>query len=462
LGTASTGALVIQRRETQSNVHIIGAPKQGKSTLTEGLIRQDVGKDCVCFVDGTSLGKTAHNVFRWCAYQGYENVIYIDVKRILESKRVPCIQPFNYKPIYKTTTVAHVMDTLRVLYNMKDMSHYLCVEQYLPAILRLLWNAQVTLNEALYFTDKDNAIFRFYREQIFRKSSEQDHDRINVSGAFKNHTAYREFGSTVRRILPLFHPVLRLIFGVREGINFDDLITKKYVILINGYPGLGLEPIHAKLLGVAVINELIFSAERLIEEGWKGRIRLYIDEAGRFMNDKLVDLLEHQRHLGFHTTLAHQSFFQFTEKGYSEAVKNLCTTKIMFHTQDYYDRLEMVKALGYGGDIPHQLATYVNRNLPTQEAVVARYKGDPLRMTALDVKEVGEEYLSKQAEKEFLAKTFKLRGFYHPDEIVKQWEHRFNVQPSSRKNTRSPSGGATPNRKTGGKDDPPPRKSAFS
>lgn len=91
---------------------------------------------------------------------------------------------------------------------------------------------------------------------------------------------------------------------------------------------------------------------------------LYVDEAGRYANRNLADLLAHKRKSGLRVTLAHQSFSQFDDKYVLEGIKQYTDIKIMFNTPSYNDRMEMIKALGYGGDIPHEAATFANQNLP--------------------------------------------------------------------------------------------------
>jgi hypothetical protein len=60
----------------------------------------------------------------------------------------------------------------------------------------------------------------------------------------------------------------------------------------------------------------------------------------------------------------------------------------MFNTPDYDDRMRMVKALGYGGDIPPLLAAFANQDLPKQYAILKKNKESPVRIRIPDVKPV--------------------------------------------------------------------------
>src|SRR6185503_7094577 len=186
------------------------------------------------------------------------------------------------------------------------------------------------------------------------------------------------FSSTVNRLEPFWDSTLALMFGANEGVDFIKMITEGWVILVNLYSGLGFEPIHTRLLGTTIINEIIFALDRLRSRGWRGVYYLYIDEAGRYANRNLADLLAYKRKSGLRVTLAHQYFKQFEDPHVLDAVKNLAKIKVMFNTPNHADRLEMVKALGYGGDIPPLMASYANSDLPKQYAIIKSAKQSPV------------------------------------------------------------------------------------
>src|SRR6185503_8120247 len=252
------------------------------------------------------------------------------------------------------------------------------------------------------------------------------------------------FSSTVNRLEPFWDSTLALMFGANEGVDFIKMITEGWVILVNLYSGLGFEPIHTRLLGTTVINEIIFGLDRLRNKGWRGVYYLYIDEAGRYANRNLADLLAYKRKSGLRVTVAHQYFKQFEDPTVLEAVKNLCKIKVMFDTPNPADRLEMIKALGYGGDIPAVAATYANQNLPKQYAIIKKGKTTPERARIEDVTEVKPQ---KKRDDEF--KT-KIRNEWNlsSDQVWNQINERFN---GTTNDTRPPEKGAAPNRPTAGR-----------
>ena len=425
LGQSVSGTVALSQEDRISHIHILGTTGEGKSKFLEYLIREDIkAGHGVCLLDPTDNGETAYNVLRWCASQGFEKVCLIDPHLIYSQNRVTCIQPFNRNRSYKDATVSNIMDTMRILFDMKDMAHFAFVQQNLPALIRVLWNAGMTLHESKFFTKYRHPLYRLRREEILEHSHPLDDDRLTIEEAFQTFTNYKEFGSTARRLRPTFESSIGLMFAGSTGIDFMKMISEGWVILVNLDAEAGVEPLHSRLLGTTVINELLFAMYRL-RNSPKGEYKrpyyLYIDEAGQYINDKLQRIMEVKRHSNFRLTIAHQGFFQFP-KDKAQAVSQLAKIKVLFNTPDYDDRLRMIKALGYGGDIPHALATYANQDLPKQTAIIKKNKESPVRVKIPDVSTVT---LSKEGEQDFITKCLAHEWNFSTEEIRKQSASRF-------------------------------------
>jgi hypothetical protein len=339
------------------------------------------------------------------------------------------------------------MDTVRILFNTKDAADTPRIQRYLTAILHCLYNAEMTLHEAIYFTEYKHSEGR--RKEILGASDASDRHRLALEEAFATYFRFNtEISSTVRRLEPFFDSTLDLMFGADKGIDFARMITEGWVILVNLYSGLGIEPIHTRLLGTTVINEIIFALDRLRNRGWRGVYYLYIDEAGRYANRNLADLLAYKRKSGLRVTVAHQYFGQFEDKTVLDAVKNLTKIKVMFNTPHPSDRLEMVKLLGYGGDIPRLQAEYANKDLPKQYAVIKKGKEPPVRVRIPDVPDIK---LDKKAETDFINQTLLNEWNYSPDQVREQMKNRFYVQPAPRHNPPTPQRRTAPHHPAGSK-----------
>jgi len=357
-----------------------------------------------------------YRVLRYCASIGFKKVCLIDP----HTKPLTCIQPFNRR--YKAASVANIDSTIRTVFQTKDAAETSRITRYLPALLRVLWEAKMTLKESVYFSDYDNPQYRARREEILSRLDPLDRDRITLEGVLKRFTKFDTlFSSTVNRLDTFWDSTLELMFGADKGVDFIKMITEGWVILVNLYSGLGFEPIQTRLLGTTVINEIIFGLDRLRNKGWKGVYYLYIDEAGRYANRNLADLLAYKRKSGLRVTVAHQYFKQFEDPTVLEAVKNLCKIKVMFDTPNPQDRLEMVKALGYGGDIPAVAAAYANQNLPKQYAIIKKGKTAPERVRIEDVPEVK---MTRKAEDEFKTKILTNEWNLTPAQVREQINRR--------------------------------------
>jgi hypothetical protein len=454
---STEGEVLIREEERENHMHLIGTTGEGKSRFLELLIRDNIRRGSgACFLDPSDRGETMYNILRYCAKIGYKKVCLIDPHTIYSRNRLTAIQPFHYEKSYKAATVANLMDNVRVLFQSRDAAETPRIQKYLSALIHALLNAEMTLHEALYFTNYKYLVAR--RKTILSYSEPMDRHRLALDEVFETYPRFNnEFSSTVRRLEPFLESSLDLMFAADEGVDFVRMIADGWVILVNLYSGLGIEPIHTRLLGTTVINELLFALDRLHNRGWKGVYYLYLDEAGRYANRNLADLLAYKRKSGLRVTVAHQYFKQFEDPYILEAVKQLCKTKVMFNTPNPADRLEAIKMLGYGGDIPASLASFANADLPKQYAVIKKGKESPVRIRIPDVLDA---LIDKKLFDSYLGYVLTQEWNYTPDEVREMTEKRF-VQPTKKPNTRSPSAGAKTNRPTGGKDDPPPKRSVF-
>ncbi len=445
----------LREEEREDHMHILGTTGEGKSKFIEYLIREDIKRGHgVCFLDPAENGKTAYDILKWCCKQGFEKVCLIDPHTIHQFNKLTALQPFNYK--YESATVANIEDTIKVLFQTKDIAETPRIQRYLPAMLHLLWKAKMTLHEAVYFTQYKH--FASPRKAIISRSPADDLSRLAIDEVFETYPRFNnEFASTVRRLDPFFDGTLDLMFGAVPGIDFPTMIADGWVILANLYTGMGFGQMHSRLLGTTILNEVIFALDRLGSQGWKGIYYLYVDEAGRYANRNLAELLAYKRKSGMRVTIAHQYFRQFEDGMVLDAVKNLCKHKVMFNTPNPVDRKLMVQALGYGGEIPIALAEFANADLPKQYAVIKQGKKPPIRIRIPDVKTP-----EPKGFKDYVAGLLNNKWNYTPNEVRNQIQTRLDdLQSTSKSNTRGISRRTPPDGSSGGSPDTLPRRTAF-
>lgn len=445
----------IREEEREDHMHILGTTGEGKSKFIEYLIREDLQRGHgVCFLDPTDRADTAYNILRWCCKQGFQKVCLIDPHTIHRFGKVAAVQPFHYQKTYESAVVSNIEDTIKILFQTKDIAETPRIQRYLPAMLHLLWKAKLTLHEAVYFTQYKQ--FTPQRKAIIAQSSPDDLSRLAIDEVFETYPRFNnEFASTVRRLDPFFDSTLDVMFGAVPGVDFPRTIVDGWLILINLYSGLGFGQMHSRLLGTMVLNEIIFTLDRLNNKGWRGIYYLYIDEAGKYANRNLADLLAYKRKSGMRVTIAHQYFKQFEDGFVLDAVKNLCKHKIMFNTPNPVDRKLMVQALGYGGEIPISLAEFANADLPKQYAVVKKGKTPPVRIRIPDVKTPNPKGFD-----DYIKSILNNEWNYTPNQVKAQTQKRLNdLLSATQPNTGRPRAGTPTNRKA---DSPPnSRRTAF-
>jgi hypothetical protein len=159
-----------------------------------------------------------------------------------------------------------------------------------------------------------------------------------------------------------------------------------------------------------------------------------MDEAGRYASPQIEPLLTYKRKTGLRLMLAHHYFGQFENKKVMNAIKQGARIKVMFNTPSPDDRLEMVRDLGYGGDIPPMLASYANQDLPKQYAIIKKNKESPVRIKVPNVPDITE--ISDKQLDDYIQSIESQPWYFSEQEIKDQINAR-----SIRTNTHRPQSG---------------------
>ena len=162
LGIASEGeSFSITEEERIAHMHIIGTTGMGKSYFLLKLMAEDIDRgNGFCFLDPSFTGNTMKMVLAHCARVGFNKVLLVDPHY---RKKVT---PLNLFYKYKPAAIENVYSLIRVLFDMKQQARFTFIEHYMPAFLGVLWNADLTLYESIYFSEY--GAHRNQRERIFR------------------------------------------------------------------------------------------------------------------------------------------------------------------------------------------------------------------------------------------------------------------------------------------------------
>jgi hypothetical protein len=413
----------------RESIHIIGAPGSGKSKLLEFFARHDInrllqeekkgihpkkGRACgFCFIDPSENGDSIRKILSYCSEVGFDRILLIDPYLSNRYKKLPAINLFDADKTYWTSSVDYLVDAFRVLYEVADLSRTSYITTYLTALFSLMHYTKLTASELINFTDPSERLskdgygipelieYEHKRQKIYEMADAAisatwfpgDLREIarkhlaDIQYAFKNVPNFKEeAGSTARRLNTLVtNKYLRRLFGHRQGIDFDHLISEGWIILVNVDTGFGLGTLQARLLATVVINKIVDSLKRLREKGFNKPYYLYIDEAGQYVTHTLADILAHKRKIGLRTILAHQYLGQLKDPLVKDAILNGTGIKCGFFIEHPGEREEVVKMLGYGGELSREQVAFNLSNQKQQEMVVKLGKQPPMLVKVPDV-----------------------------------------------------------------------------
>jgi hypothetical protein len=419
--SAKQGIVDVSESQRVAHFHITGGIGQGKSKFLERLVRHDIdrlqaelvrgidpreGRACgLCFLDASEDGDTMNRILAYCDEIGFRKVIVIDPLRQEQFDKTVSINPFDVPPEHWNASINYLVDAFRVVYEVEDISKTSYIKTYLTALFGLFHYAGLTLADLIYFTepfDKDiEELYKYEgkRQQIYelvrQRINAQDfpgkwrdvaHKHLaSVQFAYKNIANFiREAGSSARRLNTIANPDLRLIFGHREGLDFNKLVAEGWVVLVNVDPAV-MGDLEARLLGTIVINQVVAALKRTKRHGRTKPYYLYIDEAGDYITYTLADILEKKRKIGLRTVLAHQHLGQLDNAKIRNAIVNCTDIKCAFYVPNQEERTKVFSMLGYGGDLKPEEAAYNLSDQPKQEMVVKLVKKPPVLVKVTDV-----------------------------------------------------------------------------
>lgn len=439
LGHSKDGEVWLSEEDRESHIHIIGSPGEGKSKFLEMMVSKDIeslikgkSKSGALFIDSSDNGNTMKKVLRYCCKRGFEKVLLIDPHNIQDLGFVVPINPIDYDAPHEAVE-AHIMDCIRILWQTEDFSKEAIISTYLPHIIRAIHGAGYTLPDAECFSERDLANQRF---QVLDKLDPQRYfiTHRKFARIYTKERDWHDFAPTARRLDPFYHSVMKLTFGSRKGVDFKKLIADGWVILVNLYPVGLFEEKHQRLLGTAILNEIIRAMSRIKHHNPAYNIPyyIYIDEFGQYATPKIANILHYSRQSGIRMNLAHQEFAQIENPKVLNAVKSAAKTKIAFYTAAEADRLQIVK-MCYGGALPDREVAYVLSQTKKQQAVIKINKADPV---VTRIRDWPDAKVEQKVLTDYILKLYANAEHYRPKaEVWAELKQRFATTPTQGKAT---------------------------
>ena len=324
--------------ERQRHVYLIGGTGNGKTTLLEYGLLQDIeaGKG-VALID--PHGDSAQKLLRYIPQNRIKDVIYLNPRDLdypigLNLLEIPEGLTGTDLKHEKDLIAEAVISVLRKIFDDGNSANAYRIERVLRnaiytaltvpdatlfTILRLLadnaYRKQITRNL------KDESLKRFWKEELGKAGEFQ---RVKMSGGPISRIERFERSESARRMLG----------QTKSTINFDDIVNANKILICNFSKGrLGEDT--STLFGTTVLAKLQLAAWRRdnIPEAKRTPFYLYVDEFQNFASDHFMSLFSEARKYKLFLTMAQQSVAQLKEQGMVTNILDNVGTLIVFRSK---------------------------------------------------------------------------------------------------------------------------------
>ncbi len=324
--------------ERERHVYIIGGTGNGKTTMMEYSILQDIrsGKG-VAIIDphGDSAQKLLHHI----PEERLEDVIYLDPRDLdypigLNLLELPANAKGSDLAHEKDLVTEAVISVLRKIFDDNTDSNAYRIER----VLRNAIHTAFTVKDATLFTVlrlltdstfrkkvtrnlKDESLARFWKEELGKAG---DMQRVKISGGPITRIERFERSESAKRILG----------QAKSTIDFDDIVNSSKILICNFSKGrLGEDT--STLFGTTVLAKLQLAAWRRdnIPEAERTPFYLYVDEFQNFASESFMSLFSEARKYKLFLTMAQQSVSQLQAQTMVNTILDNVGTVIGFRSK---------------------------------------------------------------------------------------------------------------------------------
>jgi len=327
----------IRGPDRRAHMYVVGKTGTGKSSLLEGMVRQDIlaGNGCALF---DPHGDLAERLYEWIPASRRADVIYLNVP--------DPEQPFGFNPLEgvpplrRSLAANGIVETLKKLF---DDAWGIRLEYILrSALLLLLEQPEATLSD----------VVRLFHDKDFRKEAAERVTNAQVKRFWT--TEFEKFGrQRSEAVTPienklgslLVDPFVSRILTIQKStFNPREAMDSGKVLIVNLAKGkIGEAP--AMLFGGLLVTMLGLSGLARADTPQKERrdFFIYLDEFQTFTTLALVNMLAELRKYGVGLVLANQ-FLDQIEPEVKNAILGNVGTLIVFRV-GASDAASLVKEL---------------------------------------------------------------------------------------------------------------------
>lgn len=307
----------MKKEDRRRHLYIIGQTGTGKSSLFQGMIRQDMENgDGLAVID--PHGELAEMVLGYVPKERADDVIYFNPG---DTARPMGLNMLEYDPEYpesKTFAVNELIEIFEKLYNMKTHgTGGPMFEQYMRNALLLIMDhpesGSTLVEVSKVLADKD---FRKYKlskckNMVVKNFWEMEAEKAGGEASLANMVPY----ITSKMNVFIANDIMRPIISQQKStINFKEAMNNKKIIIVNLSKG-KLGDINSYLLGMIIVGKLLISAFSRgdIEESKRNDFYLYIDEFQNVATNTMASILAEARKYRLNMIFAHQYIAQVEE-----------------------------------------------------------------------------------------------------------------------------------------------------
>ncbi|HEU4966438.1 MAG TPA: type IV secretion system DNA-binding domain-containing protein [Candidatus Saccharimonadales bacterium] len=324
--------------ERESHVYVVGGTGNGKTTMLEYAILQDIrsGKG-IAVID--PHGDSARRLLRYIPENRMQDVIYFNPRdydfpvglNLLELPEGLSGSELAHQKDLVTEAVISVLSKIfddnadtnayRIERVMRNAIHtaFTIKDATLFTVLRLL--TESSYRHAMTRNLQDERLRRFWKEELGKAGEFQ---RVKISGGPVTRIERFESSESAKRVLG----------QTKSTINFEDIMNTGKILICNFSKG-SIGEDTSTLFGTTVLAKLQLAAWRREElpQSERRPFYLYVDEFQNFATTSFMDLFSEARKYKLFVTIAHQSVSQLKDPAALNTILDNVGTVVAFRSK---------------------------------------------------------------------------------------------------------------------------------
>ena len=321
--------------DREKHVYVIGGTGNGKTTLLEGAIVQDIiGGKGVAFID--PHGDAAQKLLGYIPESRLNDVIYlnpVDIKYPVGINLLELPEGLDEDELLleKERVTEAVVSIFRKVFADDEANAH-----RIETMLRNGIQTAFTVKDATIFTVLKLFRNTDFRKEVINKLEDADlkdfwREEFGQAGNMQRVSMTKGITQRLNRFLSSA-PVYRMLSQTKSTISFEDIINSGKIFICNFSQDMGEDT--SALLGTTILAKLKIAAEQRakISEDERKPFYVYVDEFQNFATMPFVKMLASSRKYKLFLTIAEQSTAQQEEHRLTEAILANVSTVVCFRT----------------------------------------------------------------------------------------------------------------------------------